>query len=456
MKNFKKIFLVFAGIVLFVARANSQTEAEIEKQLDILVDVENPVKMPVIGIGAGYLGYYGNVNDQYRSYSSGELALHVNVSMYLTNITEKQFVRGNFFFLTGNLSGNQRTVSDTSLYKNLNFKSNVTSFGFSGLYSFRPWIKGKTFAPFVSLGLELLNFNSKADYGYHYWTDGTIRNLPQKDENLYTAEIISRNYSYDTDLRKIDRSKLGNYSQMVLAIPVDIGIDFNISPRVTLRAATSFHYAFTNNIDDLSSKSKNDAYKGSYKHNMYTFTYLSLHLDFFSDAEKIQQALLFLEVSDEDFDMSQYDDEDWDGVPDILDLCPDTPDGVEVDSVGCPLDSDGDGIPDYLDLEPNSRPGAIVDENGVEISEDVLIEKLNMSAIRRSEVEAFLIMQKLANAGKRGELVPIPAKFKKVDTSNDGYISFDELLQAINDFWDGKSSYTPKELEELQAFFFSQ
>ena len=41
-------------------------------------------------------------------------------------------------------------------------------------------------------------------------------------------------------------------------------------------------------------------------------------------------------------------DSDGDGVPDNLDRCPDTPRGVRVDDVGCPLDSDGDGVPEHL------------------------------------------------------------------------------------------------------------
>lgn len=49
-------------------------------------------------------------------------------------------------------------------------------------------------------------------------------------------------------------------------------------------------------------------------------------------------------------------DEDHDGVPDYLDHCLGTPAAAIglVDSVGCPLDSDGDGVPDYLDECPNT------------------------------------------------------------------------------------------------------
>lgn len=46
---------------------------------------------------------------------------------------------------------------------------------------------------------------------------------------------------------------------------------------------------------------------------------------------------------------TNHRDKDKDGVWDKIDMCPETPRGVQVDSVGCPLDEDGDGVPDYLD-----------------------------------------------------------------------------------------------------------
>ena len=56
---------------------------------------------------------------------------------------------------------------------------------------------------------------------------------------------------------------------------------------------------------------------------------------------------------------SNRKDKDKDGVWDKIDMCPDTPKGVEVDENGCPLDGDKDGVPDYLDLCPNSPIEAI-------------------------------------------------------------------------------------------------
>jgi OOP family OmpA-OmpF porin len=69
-------------------------------------------------------------------------------------------------------------------------------------------------------------------------------------------------------------------------------------------------------------------------------------------------------------------DSDGDGINDDRDRCPDTPAGVPVDSDGCPKDSDGDGIYDYLDECPDTLEGVKVDEKGcaIMVKEKVSIE----------------------------------------------------------------------------------
>ena len=69
-------------------------------------------------------------------------------------------------------------------------------------------------------------------------------------------------------------------------------------------------------------------------------------------------------------DVFLYPDDDGDGVPNHLDKCPNTPRGVEVDAVGCPLDTDGDGVPDYLDKCPNTPRGVKVDAVGCPLDSD--------------------------------------------------------------------------------------
>jgi len=57
-------------------------------------------------------------------------------------------------------------------------------------------------------------------------------------------------------------------------------------------------------------------------------------------------------------------DTDEDGVPDYLDLCASTPSGYPVDSKGCVIDADSDGVFDHLDQCENTPKGARVDDSG--------------------------------------------------------------------------------------------
>lgn len=64
------------------------------------------------------------------------------------------------------------------------------------------------------------------------------------------------------------------------------------------------------------------------------------------------------------------EDSDNDGIPDLYDKEPDTPEGMMVDASGKALDSDGDGIPDSEDDEPFTIKGSAVDRNGVALDAD--------------------------------------------------------------------------------------
>ncbi|APG25226.1 OmpA family protein [Syntrophotalea acetylenica] len=67
-------------------------------------------------------------------------------------------------------------------------------------------------------------------------------------------------------------------------------------------------------------------------------------------------------------------DKDGDGVPDSLDRCPGTPQGLPVDEKGCSADSDGDGIADANDRCPGTTTGLMVDKHGCAASMTLAIE----------------------------------------------------------------------------------
>ena len=64
------------------------------------------------------------------------------------------------------------------------------------------------------------------------------------------------------------------------------------------------------------------------------------------------------------------EDSDKDGVPDLYDKEPDTPEGMLVSANGIALDSDGDGYADSEDDEPYTPKGCAVDGNGVALDAD--------------------------------------------------------------------------------------
>ncbi|MGB4535931.1 MAG: EF-hand domain-containing protein, partial [Tenuifilaceae bacterium] len=188
---------------------------------------------------------------------------------------------------------------------------------------------------------------------------------------------------------------------------------------------------------------------------MFLFTNFSLHFDLFSDPKYIKIEQEFMELDYFDYEVMMAD-QDGDGVFDRFDECPDTPLGVEVDSLGCPFDSDFDGILDYMDDEPNTPQGAIVNERGVQLSPDALAQMFDMpTAVRREEIRVLPVAP-IWTRSITFEPGTIPQKFRSFDSDGDGYISFEELLKAVEQFFDGTLNFSVEEIYELNNFFFSQ
>jgi adhesin transport system outer membrane protein len=80
-------------------------------------------------------------------------------------------------------------------------------------------------------------------------------------------------------------------------------------------------------------------------------------------------------------------DADGDGVIDLVDNCPQTPQGIDVDFNGCALDSDGDGVANYKDECPSTPQGYSVDEKGCTLLIDLKITFENNSALIKTQQE---------------------------------------------------------------------
>src|SRR3972149_5032761 len=116
MIGFKKIVV---SLALFTCGLGLMAqEDEIEDLLNVKVINENPVYKPIISIGTGVLNFHGDVKNNFRNEVLGDYGIKLNVSTY---IDRHRYFRANFFMIYGQLSGNQRDL--TNLERNLNFQT---------------------------------------------------------------------------------------------------------------------------------------------------------------------------------------------------------------------------------------------------------------------------------------------------------------------------------------------
>lgn len=484
LKILALFFCTFFFILPSFLYAQDDDEKYWEGLLQEEVEVENPVYKPVLSLGTGLLHFNGDIKNPDKNPMLGEFGFKFNLSTY---IGKKNFYKLNFFGMYGHLQGHDFSISramqsDPDLlpfddrifpprifYPNSSFRTEMFMIGANVEYGFAHLIGlTRRFRPYFSIGVSSLIFSPKGEIffgdftngvNYHFWSDGTIRDLAEGHPNSWNANFLSFDKDYETDLSTRDIHSLEKrYPTTTAAFPAEVGFDFYLSYRVFLRVSATYFLTLSDFLDNYD---KDVAARYNTKHNnlndAFLYTNFSLHFDLFSDPKYMRIDKLFAEL---DWDEAMYEvmfaDQDADGVPDRIDDCPDTPFGAEVDTLGCPFDTDGDGIPDVIDIEPNTPSGAIVNEKGAQLSPDKLAQMFEKGeAVRRDEIQVVPVVPIWT---RNISFTPgqVPPKFKSVDKDGDGYISFQEMLWAIDDFFDDKSSFTLDDIYTLNNFFFSQ
>lgn len=463
------LLLATLGLIGFA----QEDEEYWKKLLNEEVEVENPVYKPVISLGAGVMSFFGDVKNPGTNLLSGKNGYKLNVSTF---VGKKNFFKLNFFVLYGSLNGQNFNISrnmqttlplpkddlNNDIYPNSSFSTDIFQLGVNLEYGFAHLIgTSKQFRPFISIGIAPFIYSPKGDltYGsgnnyYHFWSDGTIRNFNQDGPDAWRAEPIPFDRKYETDLSGAKFFKDKSYSQNSFTIPFEVGFDFYLSYRVNLRVATTVNYTLTDLLDNYDAEvAKKIGLKPKGYNDIFTFTYFSMNFDLFSDPKTITIEKMFADI---DYDPILISDQDNDYILDIIDECPDTPIGVEVDSMGCPLDADKDGVFDYLDKEQNTPTGATIDDNGVQLSQEKLAEMFDpKNAVLRKEIKVIPVAKIWTRSISFTPGV-IPDKFKFVDIDGDGYISFTELLKTIDNYFDEKANLKPEDIYDLNDFFFSQ
>ncbi len=250
------------------------------------------VLQPVIGASIGMLSYFGNVK-YVKGYAQNPTTSRIGWTL---NFAQKinQHVEFNLYGLFGTLGQYERSPS-----YNWNFESQIAGGGFNLTYKFYPQ---KDISPYVSLGLESFNFLSKTDmrdkYGnkYYYWSDGSIRSIPQNLPDASLATVLTPDYTYETDIRSLNLDGSGNYSQQTFAVPIGAGVMMHISRKADFSVGTTLHYTFTDHIDGLTPEIQGPL-KGTTKHDMFLLTAVSFRYDLTS----------IRHLNGEDVDESRYD-----------------------------------------------------------------------------------------------------------------------------------------------------
>ena len=375
------------------------------------------------------LTFYGDIGSNHQGY-------HPMVSRLATTLRLinplNDFLDLGFYVLFGQISANERTLT-----RNLNFNSNITTGGVTINYNFNQLLrKGRNVEPYIHVGLESIEFLSKTDLQdangntYHYWSDGSIKDLAENDPNADNAIDLVRDYTYESDIREQNFDGFGKYQERTLGIPLELGANFHVGNKLKFRVGTAVHFTFTDLIDGVTNESVGNRI-GDARNDKLLYTHIAMSYDFNIKSKKKPK----FDVIDEDSEQYYREDtidSDGDMVVDHMDRCANTPTGVVVDELGCPLDDDLDGVANSFDDELLSKEGALVDMKGVTMTDDQHIENFRRYKDSIGEFTAWDTLQRTWGSDPRSLKTLIDTKTLK-PKAKELYVVVGSDIQGVSE-----------------------
>ncbi len=406
-------------------------------------------KLPSINANAGVLIFNGDIG------KGNDLSSYSRIRFGYGFGIEQRVLKVLGISINGTIG--KLAESERSKTRNLNFESKIMQWDLSLKLYLDRIVKNNSITPFIGAGVGYLKFDPYGDLvgangiKYNYWTDGSIRDLPQVPVNIATAVEIKRDYKYETQLKDTTTA----YARNTIVIPLTFGFKLKLVDNFDVNMGLTYHMSMSDYIDNVK-----DGSNDSYFYTNVSFQYHFGSVDGGGDKERYQNV---------DFkNIVDNTDSDGDGVKDENDKCPGSPKGAKVDSKGCEIDSDEDGVPDYRDKEPNSRKGALVDANGTTMTDASILqqqkdwdaaaaersEKFNANPTQQTIEEIEKNAQNLQN--QSGIKKALPSEFVSADTNKDGFIQANEINQVIDGFFSGENDFTVERINKLIDFFFEQ
>ncbi len=467
----KKMSIILLALVWHISLF-SQTDEKAQhiEILDKIFQLQKPpitptLSLPIITIGTGLVNYHGDIPSQIpANFSTGTPAAHIMLSQTLN-----PYFNLGLFAMRGTLTG---SYSPTKTNHSFNFKTDISSFGTIVHYNLGhiPQLRStpqSSIHPYIGLGIECLQrATPKGDLyndtlQYFQWKDGTQRTIQETNYSSNSSEIVYRDYTFETAYEQNNTDGIPYYKPITISFPIDLGIQLTVNDYWNISLGYQYHITSSDVIDNISTRGIHyDIYperKGNGRPDAFSYAYLSVSVQLHTEQHKMwdndsvsQSALL------------EFWDADNDGIDETMDECPYTPKGVAVYANGCPIDDDRDGVANFEDLELYTR-AFFVTQQGIGISEkDLLNQMKSIKTVEQREIYRFY--PKLLNGGTvyKQFYKKIPWKYKPLDVDKNEYIDLDEMLNAIDTFFDEGpnagigSNLAVKDLFELIEFFFLQ
>jgi len=269
----------------------------------------------------------------------------------------------------------------------------------AGIRLHTPYDNGKAIQPWIGLGINYMQQSNFADLAdaegnaYFYWSNGKVYDMAEDAAHANVlAQELTPDYTYESQTA----------TQRNVAIPIRLGVNLNLTPRVYASAAFAMLAGAEASLDPRPGH-----------RDMLTTAQAGIGIRVGRDyAEPRIELPVELAELGNDFDQ--------DGVKDNRDRCPATPIGAPVDKRGCPTDSDKDGVADYEDLEPFSPH-----------------TRVNMQGIALSEAQWEAVA-----AQRREQTAPTLEVFQRIETPDNA-----PAVQAVS-----SEGLTPAEVRLLKSF----
>lgn len=213
------------------------------------------------GGGVGSLTYHGDLSDKFVNANLQELGYHAYVERL---IAKRSGIYWRLESVNGYLLGSDRApggwINGTSsdFDRSLNFRTRIHDVNTSFVFYFGNRQK-RDRAPFlnayVRAGIGVGYFDVYGDLKdaggnfYNYWSDRTIRDLPQNAPNSSEANVITRDYDFETNLRELEIEK--SYNRFKWQIPVGLGLKMRLGDAVSLILDAQYTYAMTDYLDNV-------------------------------------------------------------------------------------------------------------------------------------------------------------------------------------------------------------